>query len=259
MSAADVTEAARELYASPPEGFIAARDALAKQLKDEGRTDEAAEVKKLRRPSVVAWAVNAAAREHPGEVATLLEAGQALRRAQRSAMSGGGADDLRTATEERRARIQELTDAAVAAIGERGAAHRDAVAATFEAASVNDELAQRLAAGILDRDARPEAGFGAVEGFELLVGGAATEEEAPTKDDAAARRERVRAAREAVQRAGAAERAADKARRRAEDLKERAAAAADAAREAEQEMKQLVDEAKMERKRADRAERAVDG
>jgi hypothetical protein len=208
----------------------------------------------------VAWAVNAAARAHQDEVGALLEAGQALRRAQRSAMSGGGAGDLRTATEERRARIQELTDAAVAAIGERGAAHRDAVAATLEAASVNDELAQRLAAGILDRDARPEAGFGAVEGFELLVGGAAAEqEEAPTKDDAAARRERVRAAREAVQRAGAAERAADKTRRRADDLKERAAAAAAAAREAEQEMKQLVDEAKMERKRADRAERAVDG
>ena len=260
MSAADVTEAARELYASPPEGFIAARDALAKRLKDEGRADEAAEVKKLRRPSIVAWAVNAAARDHPEEVAALLEAGQALRRAQRSALSGGGGDEMRTATEERRTRVQTLTDPAVAAIGERGAAHRDAITATFEAASVNDELGQRLASGTLDRDARPEAGFGAVEGFELLLGGAAAEEEeaAPKKDDAASRRERVRAAREAVQRAGAAERAADKARRRAEELKERAAAAAAAAREAEQEMKQLLDEAKMERKRADRAERAVD-
>jgi hypothetical protein len=259
VSAADVTEATRELYAAPPEGFITARDALAKRLKDEGRADEAAEVKKLRRPSIVAWAVNVAGREHPEEVAALLEAGQALRRAQRSALSGGGAEGLRTATEERRARVQALSDAAVAVIGERGAAHRDAIAATLEAASVNDELGQRLASGTLDREAWPEAGFGAVEGFELLVGGAAAEEEMPRKDDAAARRERVRAAREAVQRAGAAERAADKARRRAEDLKERAAAAAAAAREAEQEMKHLVDEAKMERKRADRAERAVDG
>jgi len=98
-----VTEAARELYALPPEEFTAARDRLAGELKESGKADEAAAIKKLRKPSVVAWAVNAAARARPEEVEALREAGQALRRAQRKALSGGGGDDLRRATDERRA------------------------------------------------------------------------------------------------------------------------------------------------------------
>ncbi len=36
----------------PPEEFVAARDAAAKKLKSEGRSDEAAQVKKLRKPTV---------------------------------------------------------------------------------------------------------------------------------------------------------------------------------------------------------------
>jgi hypothetical protein len=256
---AELSDVARELYATPPDRFIAERDALAKELKAEGRDDEAAEIKKLRRPSIVAWALNVASREHPDQVQALLEAGQALRRAQRTALSGGGGDAIRTATEERRALVQELADTAVAAIGERGGAHHDAIASTLEAASVDDELGHRLETGTLEKEGRPEAGFGAVEGFELLLGGAGARAEEPEveEDPAAARRERVRAAREAVQRAGAAERAADRARKRAEDLKERAAAAVAAAREAETEAKRLSDEAKTERKRAERAEKAV--
>jgi hypothetical protein len=237
---------------------VAARDRLAAQLKDAGEAAEAAAVKKLRRPSIVAWAVDAAARDRPEDVAALREAGQALRRAQRMALSGGGGEGLRRATDERRAVVQSLIDAGVEAIGARGATHRDAIAATLDAASVDDELGEQLQAAILDREARPAAGFGAIEGFEVLQGGGADDEvEAVDEDPAEVRRERAREAREAVQRAGAAERAAEKARRRAEDLKEKAAAAVTAAREAESEAKRLSDEAKTERKRADRAAKAA--
>lgn len=243
----------------PPEEFIAARDRLAGDLKDAGKADEAAEVKKLRRPSVVAWAVNAASRERPEDVEALRAAGQALRRAQRKALSGGGGEDLRHATDARRVLIQSLTDAGVAAIGERGGTHRDAIAATFDAASVDDELGEKLQAGTLEREARPAAGFGAIEGFEVLQGGGAEDDEEPVDEDPAAiRRERTREARAAEQRAAAAERAADKARRRADDLKEKVAAALTAAREAEADAKRLTDEAKTERKRADRAAKAAE-
>ncbi|MGI8615949.1 MAG: hypothetical protein ACR2L4_04080, partial [Actinomycetota bacterium] len=129
-------DAARELFALPPEEFVAARDRLAAELKDAGKTDEAAEVKKLRRPSIVAWAVNAASRERPEEVAALREAGQALRRAQRKALSGGGGEDLRRATDDRRALIQSLADVGVAASGGGGGAQRDETAPKFEAAAV---------------------------------------------------------------------------------------------------------------------------
>jgi hypothetical protein len=231
---------------------------LAGELKDAGKAEEAAEVKKLRRPSTVAWAVNAASRERPEDVAALREAGQELRRAQRKALSGGGGEDLRRATDDRRALIQRLADAGVEAIGARGGAHRDAIAETFDAASVDDELGQRLQAGILDREARPTAGFGAVEGFEVLQGGGSEDDEDTAEEDPAEiRRERAREARDAAQRAAAAERAADKARRRADELREKAAAAVTAAREAESDAKRLSDEAKTERKRADRAEKAA--
>lgn len=258
LSARRLRDAARELFALPPEEFVAARDRLATELKDAGKTDEAAEVKKLRRPSIVAWAVNAASRERPEEVAALRESGQALRRAQRKALSGGGGEDLRRATDDRRALIQSLADVGVAAIGARGGAHRDAIAATFDAASVDDELGERLQFGTLERDAKPTAGFGAIEGFEVLQGGGSEDDEAVEEDPAEARRERAREARAAAQRAASAERAAEKARTRAEDLKEKAAAAVTAAREADSDAKRLADEARTERKRADRSAKAAE-
>ena len=255
----EITQAMRDLYALPPEEFTAARDRLAGELKDAGKAEDAAAVKKLRKPSIVAWAVNAKARDRPEDVEGLREAGQALRRAQRKALSGGGGEDLRRATDERRALIGSLTDAGVAAIGARGAAHRDAIAATLDAASVDDELGRRLQAGVLDRDAKPTAGFGAIEGFEVLQGGGGDDDEEQAEEDPAqVRRERVRDARAAEQRATAAERAAEKARQRAEELKARATAAVTAAREAESEAKRLADEAKTERKRADRAAKSAE-
>ena len=134
----EITQGMRELYSLPPEEFIGARDRLAGELKDAGKAEDAAAVKKLRKPSIVAWAVNAAARDRPEDVEGLRQAGQALRRAQRKALSGGGGEDLRRATDDRRVLIGSLTDAGVAAIGARGAAHRDAIAATLDAASVDD-------------------------------------------------------------------------------------------------------------------------
>jgi hypothetical protein len=253
-----VPESARDLYALPPGDFIAARDRLAGELKDAGEADVAAAVKKLRKPSIVAWAVNAVARDHADEVAALRETGQALARAQRKALSGGGGEDLRRATDERRALVGTLADAAVGAVGVRGAAHRDAIAATLEAASVDDELGERLSAGTLEREATQTAGFGTIEGFEVLTGGGAEAEEEPKEDLAAVKRERAREARAAGQRASTAERAAERARKRADDLKEKAAAAASSAREAEAEAKRLADEARTERKRADRAARGAE-
>ena len=254
-----MSDAVRNLYGLPPGEFIAARDRLAGELKEAGRADEAAEVKKLRRPSIVAWAVNAASRERPDDVGALREAGRELRRAQRKALAGGGGEDLRRATDDRRALIQTLADAGVAAIGARGGAHRDAIAETLDAASVDEELGERLQAGILDREARPMAGFGAIEGFEVLQGGGADDgDEAADEDPAEVRRERAREAREAAQRAVAAERAAEKARRRADELREKAASAVTAAREAESDAKRLADEAKTERKRSDRAAKAAE-
>src|SRR5919202_7086126 len=104
MAADAAAEAAERLYGLPLEDFTRERDALARELRRAGRRDEAGEVAKLPKPSQVAWAVNRLARDEPGLVRALVEAGGRLREAQERAIAGGGAGALRDATAaERRA------------------------------------------------------------------------------------------------------------------------------------------------------------
>ncbi len=250
---------ARDLYLGDPEGFIAARDELAKRTKADGDEVGAAAVKKLRRPTVAAWAVDRAARAEPQLLDELLAAGERLAGAQRQAMSGKrGTDDLRTATEERRDIIRRLTVVALGVLQEAGRPSdqsRDEIAGTFEAATLDPDVAARLREGVLDKTVRPSSGLGGIEGFRVLEGGGA---EAPTPRKRTAAREAAqvakaadqaeRAAAEAAERAASARAAADEATRQA---KERAAAALDAEREA----KRLAAEAKTARARAERAAR----
>ncbi|GAA0991202.1 hypothetical protein GCM10009555_078150 [Acrocarpospora macrocephala] len=77
----DLNDAADTLYALPPAEFTAARDALAKEVKAAGNATLARDIGKLRRPTVVAWAVNQLARQNPPELAELLTLGEDLRRA----------------------------------------------------------------------------------------------------------------------------------------------------------------------------------
>ncbi|GAA1018361.1 hypothetical protein Aple_098590 [Acrocarpospora pleiomorpha] len=77
----DLNDAADTLYALPPAEFTAARDALAKEVKAAGNATLAREIGKLRRPTVVAWAVNQLARQNPPELTELLTLGEDLRQA----------------------------------------------------------------------------------------------------------------------------------------------------------------------------------
>lgn len=134
------------LYELDPADFVAARDELVRALKAEGERDAAAEVKALRRPTVAAAAVNRVARDHPDEVTALLEAGRAL-----AAAEEGPA--LREASRARRDAVQRL----VRHVPEQ---HRDAAAATFEAALTDDEVAAAVTAGRLSKEAEAPATFG---------------------------------------------------------------------------------------------------
>lgn len=140
-----------ELYALPPEEFVVARDRLAKSLKSRGLLASAREVSKLRRPTVTAAAVNALVRSRPEEVAELLDLGAELREAQRSAVTGGGGAALRELTTRRRALVARLAG------GDQG------VAATLEAATTDEDVAEDVRRGRVSREVAP-AGFG----FESL-------------------------------------------------------------------------------------------
>ena len=76
------------LYGLPLDEFTAERDALAKRLRADGERDEAALVKKLRKPSVPAWAVNQAVRKDKRAAKALLRAGECLANAQEAMLSG---------------------------------------------------------------------------------------------------------------------------------------------------------------------------
>ena len=254
-SKASVESNIDELYSLAPEEFIAARDRLAKQLKDDGNADVSKRVKSLRRPSVPAWAVNQIARGRQGELNELLAAGEDLRRAQQRALSGKGGGDLREAGERRRRALQALVEATDALLNESGhaaAGHLDAVRNSFEAASIDRDAAARVREGRLTKELDAPAGFGDVSGLTLV----------PTGDTAGAKRT-ARQAKEEEKRRSEQKRQAEEAKARAAELKREAdraeREAARAAREAERaraeaiRLRKLAEEARQKAGRYSRA------
>ena len=120
----------------PPEEFVAARDALAKQLKAEGKTSEAAEVKKLRKPTVTRWIADQVLRHHAREVEALRAALKDVAAAQEAAVTRGDRDALQDATAERRDAERALGRAVddVIAGDDRPTHHRDEVLGAIESA-----------------------------------------------------------------------------------------------------------------------------
>src|SRR5436309_5904221 len=108
------------LFELPPEEFRAARDELAKRIAGEGRAEESRTIKALRRPTVPAWAVNQLVRRHPEKLDELLEAGAALRRAQRKVLSGIRSAEFREASERRRRLVTGLVRMAEEILRESG-------------------------------------------------------------------------------------------------------------------------------------------
>jgi len=162
----------RALYREPPEGFIAARDALVKQLKEAGRAEDAAEAKALRKPSVPAWAADQLADRDPDGIGELLDAGAEVRASQQAALSSGAsAERLREATATRRRIVTRLVREASDALREQGRSpdhHVDDIRSTLEAASVDAEAGARLRAGTLYRAIQEAGGFGDAFGLELV-------------------------------------------------------------------------------------------
>jgi hypothetical protein len=200
---------ADELYGLPLEEFTAARNALAK---------EQPEVKELKKPSRAAWTVNQLARERGKDVKALVEAGRKLRKAQASGT------DMAAATEEERKALEALLRAA----RERGATTDPilgGVRSTLQAAAADDEAAERVLAGRLEKEL-DAPGFG-----PLLAAAAAAprpKKQAPKRDRAReeAERKRAREAQAALREAERAEAAARREWEKAKAALERARAAA---------------------------------
>jgi hypothetical protein len=78
MNTTDLDTRIDALYQGPLDGFVEARQALAKALRSEGRRDLAEQVKGLGKPSVTAWAVNQAWWHARQAFEHMLEAGKRL-------------------------------------------------------------------------------------------------------------------------------------------------------------------------------------
>lgn len=227
---------ATTLFREPPESFVAARDELVVRLRGEGRSEEAAAIKSLRRPTAAVWALNQLSTRDPSGVQGLRSAGAELRAAQQATLSSSraGADRLRSATAARRAAVVQLAGVAGDLLEEAGRAGRpEEVASALEAASVDDETGERLAAGTLERSPEPVSGFGDVFGLTAIPGGA-EEEDAPARtgpsdnDRAEAEAEVARVRRDrdaAARRARKARETAERLASRVEGMRERLTAA----------------------------------
>ncbi len=73
---------AAQLYALPPEEFVAARTRAVRDARAAGDRELARRVGGLRKPAVAAWVVNQLVRRRPDDIDRMLEVGRALRAAQ---------------------------------------------------------------------------------------------------------------------------------------------------------------------------------
>lgn len=191
-------EAAIALFRTPPDRFIAERDALVKELRAAGRDGDAAAVKALRKPTATVWALNQLAATEPDGMAALFDSGRALRAAQSEAIAGNSSSALVEAGAARRAAVGRLTVATIKILdegGHRGAAQTDAIGQALEAASVDADVGAELSAGTLEKlpTATGDMGFGGMPAMTALTGGggAASKPSGPSHAEAARlRRER---------------------------------------------------------------------
>jgi hypothetical protein len=147
-----------ELYRERPEGFVARRDQLVKDLRAAGDRDGADRVKKLRRPTVAAWLINRAALESPAPLAEFAEASRQLEEAQSRALEGTdeGAAEWRAAAGREREVAGTIVEVAESVARDAGhpASQRalELVGETLRAATVDPELRERVLRGRVERE-----------------------------------------------------------------------------------------------------------
>lgn len=160
--------AMQSLYAATPDEFMAARSALVAAAKAGGEAEAAAEIGKLRKPSLAAWAVNLTARVAPDVVSALTDLGVQMRAAQ-SRMDTGSLTAMRG---DRDSAVDSFVRAAAEAVGGSGrtlsAAAQQDVRSTAIAALADERASAAVTSGQLTR-ALSYSGFGEVDLAEAVA------------------------------------------------------------------------------------------
>lgn len=229
VAVVEVDREIERLYGLPLDEFTEARNSLARDLKQAGRDDASARVKRLKKPPISAWAVNRLAREEPDAIRRLLDLLDRLKGAR-------SADEIHALGSERRDAVAKLTRRAGRILGEAGhalsAGAGQRIGQTLQAGAEDDERAA-LVAGTLSQDLAP-AGFDA-----LGTSGGAADTSPPSPRPSVRVEELRRLAAEAEEEAarlgeeaGRAEAAALEASAAASEARRRARAARDEAQRA---------------------------
>ena len=246
------------LFALDPSEFIAARDLDVKELRAAGRRDDAAVVKALRKPTVAAWALNQVVRAEPDAVDEFVRLSADLRAEQENALAGDAAK-FRRLLDERRDVERRLVNAAVDLLAESSGnaeQSRAELTGTLGAAAVDDEVAEAVRRGRLERVVTAPSGFDLVAGLDVPPARSRPAKQpektsarsgAPPVDELAAKRAAAEAAR--VTARAAAEKA-----ERVEVAASRRQEAKAALDEAHREVRRLETELARARRAADRAE-----
>jgi hypothetical protein len=154
-----------DLYSAPLAEFTALRNDLAKELGSEGRDDEAAEIKKLKKPPVTAWATNLLAKEARPKLEKLIAASEDLERG----LSEGDNQLVTQATAARRKALAGLRHEAEKILEKgghnAGAGPLERIVRNLQFAATGAGTREDLLRGRLSSDVEPsglEAAFGSV-------------------------------------------------------------------------------------------------
>jgi hypothetical protein len=175
-----VADPVDRLYAAPLDEFVAARRDVVKELKAAGEDERAAEVAAYRKPSLMVWSLNQAARWNRKTAKAFVQAAQKLAAVQARRSKG----DIRREQERVRELGGELVDAAEQALRNADRLRADSATRLHElvrAVAGDEEARTALAAGRLSQE--PEA-----TGFEALGVLGDVEPPRTAKDDARERK-----------------------------------------------------------------------
>ncbi|MDQ3670658.1 MAG: hypothetical protein M3377_10335 [Actinomycetota bacterium] len=183
---------AEKLLAVEPDQFVAERDRIVRSLRSEDRGDEADTVAGLRKPTVVVFAVNRAARDRPKAAAGAAEAARKVRETQ----VAGEPESFRKAAAELEAALDLLAEVAVAHVAPRGKPATDAmrrrVRDLLRVAVADDDAREALVRGALTEELET-VGFSSYAGMDPAPTIKQRKRVGPSRADKAKRRERERA------------------------------------------------------------------
>jgi hypothetical protein len=255
-----VTDARDELFTATLDAFVETRTRLAAALIAAGRKAEGQALKKVRRPSPVAWATNQVVRAARAEVEAFLAASDRLRGSQAAIVAGRGDRGLYEADAHG---LREATAALAAAarrvLAERGRPDEralvDGVVANARAAALADVARAALLEGALGAELE-----GGTDAFGGLLASGALAAPALAKPPAAPRAPPAPSPRDQEARRREQERARDLEAARREETEARAAAASadesvTRARGVLDEARRRVDETLQAAREAERASR----